>query len=58
MIKNHLLKDGFLFYKPFKKSHESILRISAIYKLIGNGQIVKDYAEGKKQFHHKDIKES
>lgn len=25
------------------------------YKLIGNGQIVKDYAEGKKEFHHKDL---
>jgi len=25
------------------------------YKLIGNGQIVKDYADGIKQFHHKDI---
>lgn len=25
------------------------------YKLIGNGQIVGDYASGKKQFHHKDI---
>jgi len=25
------------------------------YKLYGNGQIVKDYAEGKKQFTHKDI---
>lgn len=24
------------------------------YKLIGNGQIVKDYADGTKQFHHKD----
>ncbi|MCD8377407.1 MAG: glutamate-5-semialdehyde dehydrogenase [Candidatus Gastranaerophilales bacterium] len=26
------------------------------YKLIGNGQIVKDYADGEKQFHHKDLK--
>ncbi len=26
------------------------------YKLIGNGQIVDDYAKGLKQFHHKDIK--
>lgn len=26
------------------------------YKLIGNGQIVKDYADGTKQFHHKDQK--
>jgi len=25
------------------------------YKLIGSGQIVKDYADGVKQFHHKDI---
>lgn len=25
------------------------------YKLIGNGQIVADYASGEKQFHHKDI---
>lgn len=25
------------------------------YKLIGNGQIVKDYADGTKQFHHRDI---
>ena len=25
------------------------------YKLIGNGHIVKDYVEGKKQFNHKDI---
>lgn len=25
------------------------------YKLIGNGQIVKDYTEGKKEFHHKDL---
>lgn len=25
------------------------------YKLIGNGQIVGDYASGEKQFHHKDI---
>lgn len=25
------------------------------YKLIGNGQIVGDYASGKKQFYHKDI---
>ena len=25
------------------------------YNIEGNGQIVKDYAEGKKQFHHKDI---
>lgn len=25
------------------------------YKLIGNGQIVKDYAEGKKEFHHKNL---
>ncbi|MBR2525881.1 glutamate-5-semialdehyde dehydrogenase [bacterium] len=25
------------------------------YKLIGNGHIVKDYVEGKKQFSHKDI---
>lgn len=25
------------------------------YKLIGNGQIVKDYANGTKQFHHKDL---
>lgn len=25
------------------------------YKLYGQGQIVKDYAEGKKQFHHKDL---
>ena len=25
------------------------------YKLIGNGHIVKDYAEGIKQFHHKDL---
>lgn len=26
------------------------------YKLYGNGQIVKDYADGKKQFTHKDLK--
>jgi glutamate-5-semialdehyde dehydrogenase len=26
------------------------------YKLVGNGQIVGDYASGKKQFHHKDLK--
>ena len=26
------------------------------YKLYGNGQIVKDYAEGKKHFTHKDLK--
>ncbi len=26
------------------------------YKLYGSGQIVKDYAEGKKQFTHKDLK--
>lgn len=26
------------------------------YKLLGNGQIVKDYADGTKQFHHKDLK--
>lgn len=26
------------------------------YRLIGNGQIVKDYAEGVKEFHHKDIR--
>jgi hypothetical protein len=25
------------------------------YKLIGNGHIVKDYADGTKQFHHKDL---
>ena len=25
------------------------------YKLIGNGQIVGDYADGIKEFHHKDI---
>lgn len=25
------------------------------YKLIGNGQIVRDYADGTKQFHHKDL---
>ena len=25
------------------------------YKLIGHGQIVGDYASGKKQFHHKDL---
>ncbi len=25
------------------------------YKLIGHGQIVRDYASGKKQFHHKDL---
>ncbi len=25
------------------------------YKLIGNGHVVADYAEGRKQFHHKDI---
>lgn len=25
------------------------------YKLIGNGQIVGDYADGTKQFHHKDL---
>lgn len=25
------------------------------YKMYGNGQIVKDYVDGKKQFHHKDI---
>ncbi len=25
------------------------------YKLIGKGQIVRDYAEGIKQFHHKDV---
>lgn len=25
------------------------------YKLYGNGHIVSDYAEGRKQFHHKDI---
>lgn len=25
------------------------------YKLFGNGHIVADYAEGRKQFHHKDI---
>lgn len=25
------------------------------YKLIGNGQVVKDYANGTKQFHHKDL---
>lgn len=25
------------------------------YKMYGNGQIVRDYAEGKKQLHHKDI---
>lgn len=25
------------------------------YKLVGNGQIVSDYASGKKQFHHKDL---
>lgn len=25
------------------------------YKMYGNGQIVKDYAEGVKQFHHKDL---
>ena len=25
------------------------------YTIEGNGQIVKDYAEGKKQFHHKDL---
>ncbi len=25
------------------------------YKLIGNGHIVKDYVEGTKQFHHKDL---
>lgn len=33
--------DGLLIYK---------------YKMIGNGQIVKDYAEGKKAFTHKSIK--
>ena len=26
------------------------------YKLVGNGQTVGDYAEGRKQFHFKDIK--
>ena len=25
------------------------------YKLVGNGHIVKDYADGAKQFHHKDL---
>ena len=25
------------------------------YKLIGNGHIVKDYVDGKAQFHHKEI---
>ena len=25
------------------------------YKLIGEGQIVTDYAQGTKQFHHKDL---
>ena len=25
------------------------------YKLIGNGHIVKDYVDGTKQFHHKDL---
>ncbi len=25
------------------------------YKLVGNGQIVNDYAKGTKQFHHKDL---
>ena len=25
------------------------------YKLIGNGHIVKDYVEGKKQFTHEDL---
>ncbi|MFR1672666.1 MAG: glutamate-5-semialdehyde dehydrogenase [Candidatus Gastranaerophilaceae bacterium] len=25
------------------------------YKLLGSGQIVKDYADGTKQFHHKDL---
>ena len=25
------------------------------YKLVGNGQIVGDYASGKKQFHHRDL---
>ena len=25
------------------------------YKLIGNGQIVRDYADGTRQFHHKDL---
>ena len=25
------------------------------YKLVGNGHIVKDYADGTKQFHHKDL---
>ena len=25
------------------------------YKLYGNGQIVDDYAKGKKSFHHKDL---
>ena len=25
------------------------------YKLIGNGQVVSDYVEGRKQFHHKDL---
>ncbi|MDR1327634.1 MAG: glutamate-5-semialdehyde dehydrogenase [Heliobacteriaceae bacterium] len=28
------------------------------YKLIGSGQIVKDYADGTKQFHHRDISSS
>lgn len=32
--------DGLIIYK---------------YKLIGHGQIVKDYADGIKQFHHKDL---
>ena len=25
------------------------------YKLVGDGHIVKDYADGIKQFHHKDL---
>ena len=25
------------------------------YKLVGNGHTVKEYAEGTKQFHHKDL---
>jgi len=25
------------------------------YKLVGNGQIVKDYVDGSKQFHHRDL---
>ena len=30
--------------------------ISYKYKLFGHGQIVGDYASGKKQFHFKDLK--